>query len=60
MVIDGKLVKKDKNTVYVEQHYTGTVYKTDVSNVAVCTIKSNGQKFIRILDHWKANFVSWR
>ena len=60
MVIDGKLVKKNKNTVYVQQYYTGTVYKTDVSNVAVCTIRSNGQKFIRILDHWKADFVSWR
>lgn len=60
MVIDGELVKKDGDTVYVKQYYTGTVYKTDVSNAAVGTIKSNGQKFVRILDHWKANFVSWR
>lgn len=60
MIIDGKLVKREKNTVYVQQSYTGIVYKTDVSNVCVCTIKHNGVKFIRILDHWKADFVSWR
>ena len=60
MIIDGKLVKKEGNTVFVKQDYTGTVYKTDVSNVAVGTVKCSGQKFVRILDHWKADFVAWR
>lgn len=59
MIIDGKFLKKENNTVYIMQHLTGIVYKTALANVRVCTDRNRGIKWVRIDDHWKADFVCY-
>ena len=57
MIIEGKFLKREDNTVYIMQHYTGIVYKAALTNVRVCTDKNRGIKWVRIDDHGKADFV---
>lgn len=64
MTIEGKLLKREGDTVWLVQMYTGYVYTVDKKDVRVCRQYNNPNiKWLRVDDACKATRVSrykWR